>query len=163
MLCKSALVASSKWLIWGLVLHVLLIHNKNGRSWLNIFQSGLVANSWQFLYKGLHFVYIKKKSYQNRSKTMTCSDNSFPIIIFFALKTGCNHLLDDFLVGLIDGCYVYWLQIDLGGLIGVVPMPSLMVATGMFMCKATLAQVWRASYVVNGIFKPTISPILFRL
>ena len=29
MLCKSALVASSKWLIWGLVLHVLLIHNKN--------------------------------------------------------------------------------------------------------------------------------------
>ena len=43
MLCKSALVASSKWLIWGLVLHVLLIHNKNGRSWLNIFQSGL----WQ--------------------------------------------------------------------------------------------------------------------
>ena len=61
MLCKSALVASSKWLIWGLVLHVLLIHNKNGRSWLNIFQSGLVANSWQFLYKGLHFIYKEKE------------------------------------------------------------------------------------------------------
>ena len=45
MLCKSALVASLKWLILGLVLHVLLIHNKNGRSWLNIFQSGLVAIS----------------------------------------------------------------------------------------------------------------------
>ena len=45
MLCKSALVASSKWLIWGLVLHVLLIHNKKKKSWLNIIQSGLVANS----------------------------------------------------------------------------------------------------------------------
>ena len=33
---------------------------------------------------------------------------------------GRNHLLDDFLVGFIGGCYVYWLQVNLCSLVWVV-------------------------------------------
>ena len=82
-----------------------IIHNKNGRSLPGIYR----------LYDWLS---LRPPNVDSQFFIL----NSSFFILHSSFKWICrNHLPDDFPVGLIDGCHAYRLQIDLGGLVGVVP------------------------------------------